>query len=207
MVTRGLMPGAIRIPNTVGDIGINVDLRAQQVIASVSIDAPKAGRGSTRVNWLVRQLKTASADIRVESWWLRARTSMSDLLGNVRNKPELLIPVDNQEITSFTVSLVRPMGLKRTAGKRSFIDSVLDTVDDFYADVVEHLREWQPPAPRLQRGSVPDEAHEEPKVEQAPSAQATRVSSSVATPASNLDAVEAEVGPAALGSTGSAQET
>lgn len=43
------------------------------------------------------------------------------------------------------------MGLKRSVGTRSFIDSVLHTLDDFYGDVVQHLQEWQPPAPTLKR--------------------------------------------------------
>ena len=64
---------------------------------------------------------------------------MSDLLANVRNNQSLLIPTDDREIASFEVSLIRPMGLKRSAGKRSFIDSILDTLDDFYADVVQYL--------------------------------------------------------------------
>ncbi len=79
---------------------------------------------------------------------------MSELLANVRRNQSLLIPTDDREITSFEMSLIRPMGLKRSAGKRSFIDSVLDTLDDFYADVVQHLREWQPPAPKMERSEA-----------------------------------------------------
>ena len=79
---------------------------------------------------------------------------MSELLGNVRNNQSLLIPVDNREIVSLTVSLTRPMGLKRSVGKHSFIDSVLHTLDDFYGDVVQYLQEWQPAAPKLQRSEV-----------------------------------------------------
>lgn len=151
MVTRGLMPGAIRIPNTVGEIALSADLRAQQIVASVSIDAPKTGRATTRINWLLRQLKSTSSDVRLDSWGMRSRSSMSDLLGNVRKNRSLLIPVDNREIVSLTVSLTRPMGLKRSVGNRSFIDSVLDTLDDFYGNVVQHLQEWQPVAPKLER--------------------------------------------------------
>ena len=76
---------------------------------------------------------------------------MSELLADVRRKPELLVPPDNREIGSFTVSLARPMGMKRTTGRRSFIDSVLDTLDDFYGEVVQNLKEWQPPAPKMKR--------------------------------------------------------
>lgn len=151
MVTQGLMPGGIRIPNTVGDIALRADLRAQQIVASVSVDAPKTGRATTRINWLLRQLKSTPTDVRLDSWGIRSRSSMSDLICNVRKSPSLLVPIDNREIVSFTVSLARPMGPKRSVGKRSFIDSVLETLDDFYGDVVQHLREWQPPAPKLKR--------------------------------------------------------
>jgi hypothetical protein len=151
MVTRGLMPGAIRIPNTVSDIALKVDLRAQQIGASISVAAPKTGRATTRINWLLRQLKSTSPQVRLDSWGMRSRSSMSDLLGNVRNNQSILIPIDNREIVSFTVSLTRPMGLKRAVGKRSFIDSVLHALDDFYGEVVQNLRDWQPTAPKLQR--------------------------------------------------------
>jgi len=156
MVTQGVMPAAIRIPNTVGDVMLNADLRAQQVIVSVSVNAPKQGRATTRINWLLRQLKSTSSDVRLDSKALRARSTMSDLLGNVRSKPALLIPADNREIVSFTVSLTRKMGLKRSADKRSFIASVLQALDDFYGDVVERLREWQPPAPKLRKDEDPE---------------------------------------------------
>jgi len=150
MAARGLLPGAIRIPSTVGDIALKADLRAQQIVVSVSIDAPKLGKTTTRINWLLRQLKSSSPDVRLDSWGMRSRASMSDLLGNVRNNRSLLIPIHNRELVSFTVSLIRPMGLKRFIGKRSFIDSVLDTFDNFYGDVVQHLKDWQPAAPKLQ---------------------------------------------------------
>lgn len=156
MVTRGVMLGEIRIPDTVGDVSLAADLRAQQIVASVSLKAPRSGRPTTRINWLLRQLKTTSPDVRLDCWGLRSRSSMSELLGNVCRNPNLLIPVENREIVSFTISLARPMGVKRSAGSRSFIDSVLQTLDDFYGDVVEHLKEWRPPAPKLRKEASRD---------------------------------------------------
>jgi hypothetical protein len=154
MATKGLLPGAIRIPDTVSDVTLNVDLRAQQIVASVSVKAPEKGKAKTKINWLLRQLKSTSPDVRLDSWGLRSRSSMSDLLGAVQNNQSLLVPIDNRDIVSFTVSLARPMGLKRSAGKRSFVDSVLDALDLFYGDVVQYLKEWQPAAPKLARKEV-----------------------------------------------------
>lgn len=164
MVTHGRMSGALRIENTVSNISIIADLRAQQIVASISLAAPKTGRATTKVNWLLRQLKSTSPSVRIDSWGKRSRTSMADLLGNVREKPELLNPVDDREIASFTVSLALPMGLKRLAGQKSFIDSTLQTIDVFYAEVVQHLREWQPPTPKLAKIAPSKSVSEQPTV-------------------------------------------
>ena len=115
----------------------------------VDVGAPQTGRHSTRINWLLRQLKNAPDSITLESWAARSRTSLADVIASVRSKPELLIPQDNRDIVKFTVSLTQKMGLKRAAGKRSFIDSVIDPLDDLYADVVQSLKKWQPPAPKM----------------------------------------------------------
>ena len=53
----GQLTGVIRIPDTIGHLIITADLRASTVTCHVDIDAPREGRPTTRVNWLVRQLK------------------------------------------------------------------------------------------------------------------------------------------------------
>jgi hypothetical protein len=83
---------------------------------------------------------------------------MSEMLPAAQANPASLLPADGRELSVFTVSLCRPMGLKRGVGRKSFIDSVLTTVDEFYADVVQHLAEWKPTAPRMDRPqAVPPE--------------------------------------------------
>ena len=80
-------------PNTVGTLDLIVDLRARQVVCSVDVDAPKEGRPTTKVNWLVRQLKQANDKTRLECNVLNQRggAGASELLGQVREHPEALI--------------------------------------------------------------------------------------------------------------------
>ncbi len=195
MVNDAKLPGTIRIPDTISDISLVADLRAQQVVASVTFSAPKTGRAPTRINWLLRQLKNAPDSITLESWATRSRTSFADVLGNVRAKPDLLVPQDDREIVSFTVSLSGQMGLKRAAGMRSFIDSVIDTLDVFYADVVQSLKKWQPPAPKFDGGSAENKpapakreneaTKDDLKAENAPEKEAETPEPTVASP--NVD--------------------
>lgn len=50
-------------------------------------------------------------------------------------------------------------GTKRGRGRGSFIDSVPDGTDTFYADVLQHLKAWSATPPKLrQPGPVPVDA-------------------------------------------------
>ena len=146
----GVLSGAIRIPDTVGNLVVTADLRASKVTCHVDIDAPREGRPTTRVNWLVRQLKSAPNSVRVESFVARGRGSaMAELLGTVRESPTALIDDSGKEIRSFRVASTASMGTKRGRGRGAFIDSVLDTVDAFYVEVLGSLRAWSAAPPRL----------------------------------------------------------
>ncbi|RSM77023.1 hypothetical protein DMH04_35875 [Kibdelosporangium aridum] len=154
----GTLSAAIRIPDTVGLLTVTADLRANQVICHIDVDAPREGRGSTRVNWLVRQLKNAPQTARIDAFQLHGRgAGASELLGRVREDPKVLLGDSSKELKSFRVALMAPMGVKRGVGKGAFIDSVLSALGSFYEDVVQHLKAWTPAPPKV-RSEIPTES-------------------------------------------------
>ena len=155
VVSRGELTGGIRIPHTVAPVHLTADLRAGRITAYLDIDAPKDGRATTRVNWLVRQLKAAPDSLRVEVFLANSRGDGSaELLGTVRADPSVLIHDPKKEIRSFRVAMSVPMGSKRGRGRGGFIDSVLDLLDAFYGDVVQHLKAWSAAPPRMRETDV-----------------------------------------------------
>jgi hypothetical protein len=54
------------------------------------------------------------------------------------------------------------MGLKRDAGKGSFIESVIGTTEEFYQQVLQNLRPWKASPPKLKKKEEP--TAEEPDV-------------------------------------------
>jgi hypothetical protein len=150
LVTSGALSGGLRIPNAIAPMQVTVDLRAGKVSTSVSFAAPADGRQVTKVNWLLRQLKEAPVDVRVDAVtaWSRG-DGTSELLGALRANPGLLVEDAKRDIRSFTVTLARTAGSKRGQGRGSFVGSVLELVDDFYRDVVQLLRPWTPSAPKV----------------------------------------------------------
>jgi len=158
LASAGRLTGGLRIPHAIAPVELVVDLRASQVAASLSFPAPADGRQQTRVNWLVRQLKEAPDDVRVEAVtaWSRG-DSAAALLKQLRDDPSLLVADPKRDIRSFTLTLSKPAGTKRGQGRGSFVGSVLDLVDAFYRDVVQVLRPWTPSAPKVK---APDATHD-----------------------------------------------
>lgn len=156
----GRLSGSIRIPDTAGNLIVTADLRSGQITCHVDVDAPREGRPTTRVNWLIRQLKNAPDGVRVECVTAHARgTSSAELLRTVREDPASLISDPTREIRSFRVAVSTSLGAKRGRGRGAFIDSILGAVDDFYAQVLGDLKAWSaaPPKMRPEAPSTPEE--------------------------------------------------
>ena len=150
LASTGSMTAALRIPGAVGVLSVTADVRAGKITCHVDVDAPKEGKPTTRVNWLVRQLKAAPESVRLESFAAYSRgPGNAELLKAVRDNPSLLIGDAGKEIRSFRVAANSPAGTKRGTGRGSFIDSVLDAIDSFYEEVIQNLKPWMPAPPKL----------------------------------------------------------
>jgi hypothetical protein len=149
---EGALRGSIRIPDAVSPIYVEADLRAKQVTCVAEVDAPDSTRQLTRVNWILRQLKSARPDVRVEAVIARSRTAgNAELLSVLREDPSLLIQDPQREIRAFKIALSQPLGAKRGRGRGSFIDSVLDCLDLFYADVIEQIKPSSVATPKMRK--------------------------------------------------------
>jgi hypothetical protein len=151
LAEEGRLSGSFKVPDAVGPIDVEADLRARLTRTSVKIAAPKDSRPLTRINWMLRQLKGAPDDLRVEVRFGRTKETTAMLLADAREEPKaLLSPTDpKREPRGFNLSLARPLGTKRGRGERSFVSETRRQVVSFYADLVENLKNWQPKAPKM----------------------------------------------------------
>lgn len=150
LVSMGQLMGSIGIPKTVSPLAIRADLKSGQIFCSVEIPAPTEGRSSTRVSWLLRQLKDSQVDVRIETKVKRSSTpSNIALLSKAIDNPSLLTPVEEKEISSFIISTIFKMGTKRGEGSGSFIDSVVTAAEISYTVLLERIKVWTPKPVRL----------------------------------------------------------
>lgn len=146
----GQLQGAVRVPGAAAPLKVTADLRAGLIHCSVTVPAPREGRPTTRVNWLVRQLKTAPGQlcIQASAAWQRGR-GQARTLDEAREDPKSLVAGPEQELRSFTLSLSCNSGPARGQGRGSFVDSVIGAVDRFYTEVVQHIKPWAPAPPKI----------------------------------------------------------
>jgi hypothetical protein len=161
LASSGELRSTLRIPDAVGPVEIRADLRSRETFTSVAMDAPREGRSKSRFNWLLRQLKDAPDDLRIEAAFPNARFTTAATLGAVRNDPAPLCypPEPSREPKSFVLARARPMGQKRGRSEGSFVRETSAQTVTFYRDFVQNLRPWQAPAPKLHTVSDVTEDH------------------------------------------------
>jgi len=179
-----------------------VDLRANRVDCTAVLVAPEEGRATTRINWLLRQLKDSPANLQVVATTARARDAgPSHALSALQDDPKIPVQHAQADIRSFTLTLSQPAGIKRGQGRGSFVGSVTSLVDSFYADVVQYLKPWTPPAPKpkVGAGDVVDggstSAGGPSPTPENPSSPATADQAEVANDNDGLDGVDGAVTP------------
>jgi len=151
LADEGVLERAIRVPDSVGPLDIEANLRTGRVTTSVELDAPKEGRARTRVNWLLRQLKDAPEDLRIEVRFSQHRATRSELLRDCRDDPECLLLADDpkREPRAFVLALSRKMGRKSGRKEGSFVAETRRQATDFYRDLVQNLSAPRPKAPKI----------------------------------------------------------
>jgi hypothetical protein len=151
LVETGQLHASLRVPDAIGPLDIEADLRARQVFTSVSLDAPLEGKPKTRLSWLLRQLVDAPEDLQIEVHYPNVRDPERGLLRDVRLKPDrlLLVADPRREPRTFRLLLCRDLAMKRSGASGSFGSETQRQAVDFYRSVVQTLRPWRAPAPTL----------------------------------------------------------
>ncbi|RHA43649.1 TerD family protein [Cellulomonas rhizosphaerae] len=149
LAAEGVLDAVLKIPLAVGPLTVTADLRTSQVRVAVAVTAPREGTGQKRLGWLLRQLRDAPDDLVVETLFAGRTESTSEKLVDVRANANTLLPDRGAEVVEFRLSLTSPMGTKRSGGRGAFVPSVVSAVELFYSTVVQPLKAWQPPAPKL----------------------------------------------------------
>lgn len=156
LCTRALLDGTIRIPQTAGDIEICCDMKARNITASMTVDAPQDYSMRRRNSWLFNQLKEADPATVLEADPKNVRTATITTIGEVLDDRGAIVDPDKRDPFRFRVVQMAEMGANRKNGGRSpgFIESVIDLVSKFYEQVAEQITPYEPEPPKIEVESI-----------------------------------------------------
>ena len=163
LVAEGRLTGALRIPNTAGDLAVEANLRSRRLVALLDVGAPHDRGARGRVSWLVNQMSEAPGHLTVESYARNARLPTAATLDQIREDRLAVLGEDKKDPHRFRLIQRAEMGPARATGHRSpgFITTVLRLINGFYGDVVQEVTAWRPPAPKLTRPTTPAPTEDE----------------------------------------------
>jgi hypothetical protein len=139
------------IPNAAAPLNVRADLRGRSVLVSMKLRAPDDRVSSrARLNWLLRQIpESAKGNLHVRCQWPKTSVPTQFRLEELREDPARIEDGKGKlQVTGFEVILVADLG-RRFEQRRNFIEELERAVPEFYDVVGQHLRAWQPPAPRI----------------------------------------------------------
>lgn len=150
LIEQKVLIGEIEVPGAAAKLELEADLGSGHLHCRFSLDAPQEMRNRARLNWLTRQIKNAPTGTTISWAYKRARTSEKPVPLVSLSDKEFDLELDNsREISGITIDVVSRMGTKRSSGSGSFIDSVVDLIALTYGSVLQGVRPWQAPAPKL----------------------------------------------------------
>lgn len=168
LADSGKLVASYRVPDAIAPVVLEADLRSRRVTTSAQVPAPQDMQARGRIGWMLRQLKGGPEDLRIGVRFARTSETTACRLSEAHDNPKsLLSAVDpKREPRAFDVALTRPMGKKRGRAQGSFVGDTRQQAIDFYRDVVQDLRPWRAPAPKLPE--EPEEVSEAPQPEPPP---------------------------------------
>ncbi len=151
LVQDSALSCALEIPDAASPLNVLADLRSRCVVVSMRLSAPGDRKSSkARINWLLRQLgKSDPAGVFLRAIWPGRAEATQASLADLRNAIDPLESANKSLTpTSFEVLGIKDLG-GRFGGRRTFIEEIEEIVPAFYENVGQHLRQWQPPAPKI----------------------------------------------------------
>lgn len=159
---------AFVVPNAASPMDVVVDLKARRCTCSMKLKAPRdRPTAKGRIGWLLRQLNTpkrramaaaaglGEEDVVVRVYWPRA--SIAKTLAQINTDRACLERDAPSSLPSRFEVLMTRHDSRRFASPGTFVDDLEALVPEFYEQVGQHLRQWVPSAPPIdKRASTPE---------------------------------------------------
>jgi len=163
LVDNKYVEANLQIDGAVSDLVVRPNFGRKNVVYSVSVKPPEDRKTRPQITWLKNQI-------------LKCEKKNAELYNGIKNglmldislkfvsKP-LRVPINEiedahekligREIKNFNVTYVNYFG-KKFESRKLFVKNLESGLIDFYESIVQHLKNWEKPAPKLKPADLQD---------------------------------------------------
>lgn len=156
LVKENYISGSLTVKNAVADIKIIAEFERRMISMSVKVTPPQDKGTVAKISWIAKQLDNCKKrseetfnkiekDIWIEANIKHARGNLKVKLSDLGDLNEL---AKGKEIQFFHVTVVIGFGANFSSVKK-FIVLIEQMVLDYYEGIVQHMTNWNRPAPKL----------------------------------------------------------
>lgn len=151
LATTQTLSARIAVPDAAAPIEICANTAKRTISTSMALRAPTDRKSSkARLNWLLRQLqKTPADDLHIRVHWQGRGPHTQHLLSALQQDVDIAVRDQGEkQAHTFEVCGVWQLGA-RFGQRKNFVADLEKLVPEFYQNVGQHLKAYQPPAPRV----------------------------------------------------------
>lgn len=156
LVKDNYINGSLTVKDSVSNIKISAEFERRMVSMSVKVTPPMDKGTVARISWIARQLdncrkKSEDTFNSIESnIWIEAdiKFAKANLKIKLTELSELSDQVNGKEIQAFHIVVSNSFG-PGFASNKKFITLIEQMLLDYYEGIVQHMINWNRPAPKL----------------------------------------------------------
>jgi len=157
LVTENFLSGTLSVKNSVSDIKIVAEFERRNVSMSVKVVPPMDKGNLGRISWINRQLENSKKKSEVgfngieNNIWIEAdvKYAKANLKVKLKELDVLKELSQGKEIQAFHIVVINGFG-SNFASTKKFIEIIEQMVLDYYGGIVQHMTNWNKPAPKIE---------------------------------------------------------
>ena len=156
LIKNNHLGSVLNIEGVVSSIVVRPHFDRRNIEMGVQLDAPLDRGTKAQLTWVKNQFKhlkkknpesytNIERELKVEIW---LKFFKNPILIDVNALDEIFYSIKDKEIKSFNILQIKYLG-KKFESRKGFVQFIENMLLEYYQVIVQHLKKWQKPAPKI----------------------------------------------------------
>ena len=156
LIKNNHLESVLNIEGVVSSIVVRPHFDRRNIEMGVQLDAPLDRGTKAQLTWVKNQFKhlkkknpesytNIERELKLEIW---LKFFKNPILIDVNALDEIFYSIKDKEIKSFNILQIKYLG-KKFESRKGFVQFIENMLLEYYQVIVQHLKKWQKPAPKI----------------------------------------------------------